>query len=117
MSPDSRDLMQVLHQRLTKNTSALKAKVGMTGTKSRPFFPMFCSDPSPKTYKKENTNVTFSLLAHFQWFNSKTASTVDDIDEKLQILKYRAELNYFRRQYSDALTNFDAALGNDASQV
>ena len=59
----------------------------------------------------------FSLLAHFQWFNSKTASAVDDIDEKLQILKYRAELNYFRRQYSDALTNFDAALGNDASQV
>ena len=37
MSTDSRDLMQVLHQRLTKNTAALKAKVGMTGTKSRPF--------------------------------------------------------------------------------
>ena len=89
----------------------------MIGTKSLPPFQKLSADPSPKTYKTENTNVTFSRFAHFQWFNSKSASTVDYIDEKLQILKYRAELNYFRRQYSDALTNFDAALGNDASQV
>ena len=89
----------------------------MTGTKSRPPLQKLCADPSPKIYKKENTNVTFSLLAHFQWFNSKSASTGEDADEKLQVLKYRAELNYFRRQYSDALTNFDGALGNDASQV
>ena len=57
------------------------------------------------------------IFTHLQWFNSKTTSTVDDVDEKLQVLKYRAELHYFRREYSEALTNFGAALGNDGSQI
>ena len=55
------------------------------------------------------------IFTHSQWFISKTISTLDDVDEKLQVLKFRAELHYFRREYLEALTNFDAALGNDVS--
>ena len=50
-------------------------------------------------------------LGSFQWFNSEVAASVQDVDEKLQILKFKAELNYFKKRYSEALDNFDTALG------
>ena len=48
----------------------------------------------------------------FQWFCAGSALTENtEADQSVQVLKYRAELCYYKRQYSEALQHFDQLHG------